>query len=76
MFISTITQNGQATIPAEIRGIMSINTGDKIRFYIDLNKNVTIKKIHPLDLEFAKSVEATLSDEWNSAEDNEAYNDL
>ena len=46
---------------------MSINADDK---------NVAIKKNYPLDLEFARSVEATLSDEWNSAEDNEAYNDL
>ena len=75
MNISKISHTGQTTIPAEIRKFLHIQKGDRILFEID-NEKVMLKKIEPFDAEFTMSLESTLSSEWNSPEDDEAYNDL
>lgn len=76
MNISKITATGQITIPIEIRNFLHIQKGDKLLFEIDKKKSVVLKRLRPLDTKFAKALESTLSSEWNSDEDNEAYNDL
>ena len=73
--LKTLKIIGKRYIPAEIRKFLHIKKGDRILFEID-NKNVVLKKIEPFDAEFAMSLESTLSSEWNSPEDDEAYNDL
>lgn len=75
MNISRISPTGQTTIPAEIRKFLHVKKGDRLLFEID-NEKVIIKKIEPFDAEFAMSLESTLASEWNSPEDDEAYNDL
>jgi len=72
--ISTLTQKGQATIPASIRKELNIEAGDKIGFEVIRGK-VFIKKIQPFDAEYHQALSGTLS-EWDSPEDDEAYNDL
>lgn len=42
MNISTITSKGQTTIPAPIRDLLNLKAGDKIRFFIQENRHVTI----------------------------------
>lgn len=74
MLASTLTSKGQATIPAEIRHILHLKSGDKIAFEIADHK-VIISKIEPFDYRYHETLAKTLS-EWDSAEDNEAYNDL
>lgn len=74
MAISTLTEKYQATVPAEVRKFLNLSKGDKVNFEIE-NNQVIIRKIKPLDLEYMKSLENTLQ-EWNSKEDDEAYNDL
>lgn len=74
MRISTLTQKGQATIPASIRKELNIEAGDKIGFEVIRGK-VFIKKIQPFDAEYHQALSGTLS-EWDSPEDDEAYNDL
>lgn len=74
MAVSTVTKKYQATVPLEVRKFLGIVEGDKLNFEICGNQ-VIVKKITAIDYEYLKSVETNL-DEWNSEEDNEAYNDL
>lgn len=39
---STITSKGQTTIPADIRNLLNLKTGDKIRFFVQENGHITI----------------------------------
>ena len=74
MLHSRLTQKGQATIPAAVRESLGLQAGDRIAFEIN-NNQVVISKIEPFDLEYHAAVSNTLS-EWESDEDNEAFNDL
>ncbi len=74
MQVSKLTQKGQTTIPAEIRRRLDLHTGDTVAFEVIENK-VVLSKITPFDYGYHKALESTLS-EWNSKEDNEAFNDL
>jgi antitoxin PrlF len=74
MAISTLTKKGQATVPSEIRNFLGLTEGDKLNFEIS-NNQVIVRKVTPLDIEYLQALESTL-EEWNSKEDNEAYNDL
>ena len=44
-FMTTVTQKGQATIPAQIRQLLGIKTNTKIVFEIKNNKEVSIKPV-------------------------------
>jgi len=69
-----MTQKYQTTIPAKIRRLLGLQSGDKIGF--DLKEgDVILKKASPLDVAFAKAVESSLS-EWASDEDDAAYRGL
>ncbi len=72
--ISKLTRKYQATIPAAVRQALELQAGDRVAFEID-NDQVRIRKVQPLDLDYLKGVETTLS-EWGSAADEEAYADL
>jgi len=72
---SKLTTKSQATIPAKIRTILGVHPGDSIVFEVSENSKVLLRKATPIDLEFAKALEDTLS-EWLSKNDEEAYCDL
>ena len=75
---SKLTSKSQATIPEKIRKVLGLHPGDSVAFEVlesDHNKKVTIRKATPIDFEFARSLEGTLS-EWLSSNDEEAYRDL
>jgi AbrB family looped-hinge helix DNA binding protein len=72
---SRITQKYQATIPAAIRKLLDLHGGDLVGFEVH-DKEVIIRKVKPLDLEFARALEYTVNDEWESAEDDKLYSDL
>ncbi len=72
--ISTVTSKGQATIPAKVRKKLHLQPGDKVGFDIKDNKVILIK-IRPFDAEYHKALSSLLS-EWESPNDDEAYNDL
>jgi antitoxin PrlF len=74
MISSRVTQKYQATIPAPIRKILDIHGGDLVGFEIH-DHEIIIRKVTPLDLEFAKALEGTVS-EWESEEDDKLYADL
>lgn len=71
---SRMTQKYQTTIPAKIRKLLGLQSGDLIGFDVK-EGDVVLKKASPLDVAFAKAIEGTLS-EWASDEDEEAYRDL
>ncbi len=72
---SKLTTKGQATIPGKIRELLGLNSGDSVAFEVNEKNSVIIRKATPIDFEFAKALEGTLS-EWTSKYDNEAYNGL
>jgi antitoxin PrlF len=74
MISSRITQKHQATIPAEIRKVLDLQGGDFVEFEIH-DKKVIIRKLPLLDLEFARSLQKTVS-EWGSEEDDKLYANL
>ncbi|MBW2328164.1 MAG: type II toxin-antitoxin system PrlF family antitoxin [Deltaproteobacteria bacterium] len=72
---SKLTTKSQATIPEKIRKVLGIRPGDSLAFEVSENHRVSIRKATPIDLEFAKALEGTLT-EWSSKNDEEAYGDL
>jgi antitoxin PrlF len=74
LHVSTLTQKGQTTIPVDIRHELDLRTGDKIEFKILAGK-VILKKMQPINYEYHRALAGNLS-EWNSLEDDEAFNDL
>jgi len=67
-----LTTKSQATIPGKIRKLLGLRPGDSVAFEIEEKKRVVIRKATPIDFEFAKAIEGTLS-EWSSKNDEEAY---
>jgi antitoxin PrlF len=70
---SKVTAKYQATIPAPIRDYLKLKQGDTVEFAV-VNEEVILRRSVPLDLDYLRSLEPTLS-EWNSPHD-EAYDDL
>lgn len=76
MDISSVTEKGQATIPAAVRKRLGIKKGDKVAFNIDKKGRVLLRKVEAIDWGYLKAVESTLKEEWLSPEDCEAFDDL
>lgn len=74
MLVSRITSKGQTTIPAEIRNALNLHTGDIVNFEL-VDHTVVLSKVGRFDHQHHQALSATLS-EWESPEDDEAYNDL
>jgi len=66
---STLSTKGQTTIPAQVRRKLEIRPGDTICYELG-EAGVHIRKTTPLDIEWAKAVESTLS-EWSDGEDDD-----
>jgi AbrB family looped-hinge helix DNA binding protein len=73
--IAKITSKSQTTIPREIRAALHVEPGDSIIWEVDESGHVEVRRARPLDVEFLRGLESTLS-EWDSPEDDEAYRDL
>jgi AbrB family looped-hinge helix DNA binding protein len=73
--ISKITSKGQTTVPQKVRAALESQPGDLLAWEVDAAGRVTVRRVQPIDAEYLKAVEATLS-EWNTAEDEAAYGDL
>ena len=71
---SKLTSKYQATIPAPVRKILHLGSGDVIAFDIE-EDGIHVRKARPADLLFAKALEGTMS-EWESEADEESYRDL
>ena len=73
--MSRLTYKYQATIPRAVREALALAAGDYVQFNIDAGGSVKIRKAIPLDGEL-QALEATLAPEWDSSEDDEAYENL
>jgi len=71
---SKLTKKYQATVPATVRKKLELKAGDVIAFDIE-NDFIKLRKASPFDIEFSSALVPTLS-EWESQNDEEAYNDL
>lgn len=74
MLASKVTTKYQTTIPLEVREKLGIRQGDMVAFELE-NGVVRLRRVVPLDVEYAKALAGTLS-EWASENDEEAYRDL
>jgi antitoxin PrlF len=72
--ISKLTKKYQATVPEPVRKKLGLHAGDVIAFEMD-NNIVRLRKATPLDIKFHSALVPTLN-EWESQNDEEAYNDL
>ncbi len=73
--IAKITSKGQTTIPQDIRAALHIGAGDLIAWEIAEDGTARVRRVQPLDIEYLRAVEGTLS-EWSGEADEEAYRDL
>jgi antitoxin PrlF len=73
--VAKITSKGQTTVPREVRAALAVRPGDSIVWDVHEDGRVEVRRAHPLDIEFLRGLESTLS-EWSSPEDDEAYRDL
>ena len=76
LIASKLTTKCQTTIPEKIRGILDLHPGDSVAFEITSDRKILLRKVTPIDFEFARALEGTLASEWLSENDEEAYGDL
>ena len=75
MLVSTMTTKYQATIPKMVREALQLEAGDRVEFLISKAGAVSLRKAPPRDADLL-ALEATLSPEWDSAADDDAYANL
>ena len=73
--VARITAKGQTTIPQDVRAALHVAPGDLIAWEVSADGTATVRRVLPLDLEYLRAMEGTLS-EWNSSADEDAYRDL
>ena len=73
--VAKITAKGQTTIPQDVRAALKVTPGDLIAWEVDANGTATVRRVQPMDLEYLRAVEGTLT-EWAGAADEEAYRGL
>lgn len=74
-YSSRLTSKFQATIPLMIRKHLHLKKRDEIIYELLSDGTVVIRKTTPLDLEYLKAIDSTLT-EWNSEDDERAYKNL
>ncbi|MEF3168606.1 MAG: type II toxin-antitoxin system PrlF family antitoxin [Deltaproteobacteria bacterium] len=73
--VAKITAKGQTTIPKDVRAALHVSPGDLIAWEIETDGTVIVRRVQPVDIEYLRAVEGTLS-EWAGANDEDAYHDL
>jgi antitoxin PrlF len=73
--VAKITAKGQTTIPQNVRAALHIEPGDLIAWDVGADGTATVRRVQPLDIEYLRAVEGTLS-EWAGAADEDAYREL
>ena len=73
--VAKITAKGQTTIPQDVRAAMHVTAGDLIAWEVGADGTATVRRVQPLDLEYLRAVEGTVS-EWSGSADEEAYREL
>jgi len=75
LVVAKITSEGQTTIPADVRTALHVSTGDLIAWEVGTDGTATVRRVQPLDIEYLRAVEGTLS-EWAGTADEQAYREL
>ncbi|MBA2368081.1 MAG: type II toxin-antitoxin system PrlF family antitoxin [Candidatus Protochlamydia sp.] len=75
LLISKLTSKYQATVPKKVRQALNLKSEDQIIYEILDNNTVYLRKAKPVDLDYLKALEGTLT-EWNSEDDEKAYQNL
>ena len=70
-----VTAKGQTTIPQVVRAALQVVQGDRIAWEIGTDGTATLRRVRPMDLDYLRAVEGTLS-EWTGAADEAAYRGL
>lgn len=73
--VAKITAKGQTTIPQSVRTALHVAPGDLIAWEVRADGTATVRRVQPLDLDYLRAVEGTLS-EWAGSADEEAYREL
>jgi bifunctional DNA-binding transcriptional regulator/antitoxin component of YhaV-PrlF toxin-antitoxin module len=73
--IAKITAKGQTTIPQDVRTALKVAPGDLIAWEIAADGTARVRRVQPLDLEYLRSLEDSLS-EWAGEADEKAYREL
>lgn len=73
--VAKITAKGQTTIPQDVRAAMRVSAGDLIAWEVGSDGTATVRRVLPMDIEYLRAVEGTLS-EWSGSADDEAYRGL
>ena len=73
--LAKITAKGQTTIPQDVRAALQVVPGDRIAWEIGTDGTATVRRVRPIDLDYLRAVEGTLS-EWTGAADEAAYRGL
>lgn len=73
--VAKITAKGQTTIPQDVRAALHVAPGDYIAWEVSADGTATVRRVQPLDLDYLRAVEGTLS-EWSGEADEAAYRDL
>jgi bifunctional DNA-binding transcriptional regulator/antitoxin component of YhaV-PrlF toxin-antitoxin module len=73
--VAKITAKGQTTIPQDVRAALHVSAGDLIAWEVGVDGTATVRRVQPLDLDYLRAVEGTLS-EWAGSADEEAYRGL
>ncbi len=73
--IAKITAKGQTTIPQDVRAALKVAPGDLIAWEIEEDGTARVRRVQPLDLEYLRSLQGTLS-EWAGEADERAYREL
>ncbi len=74
MPIGKLSSKGQVTIPKQVREALDLHAGDQVEYQVR-GKVVTLTKVEPFDFPYHEAVAETLN-EWNTAADDEAFDDL
>ncbi len=73
--LAKLSSKGQVTIPIEVRKSLHLNAGDTLLWDIQRNGQIVVRKVEPIDVAYLSALNGTLS-EWDSPEDDEAFNGL
>jgi AbrB family looped-hinge helix DNA binding protein len=66
---STVSSKGQTTLPAAVRRLLRVGSGDSLLYEVE-KEAVRIRKATPLDAAWARAVESTLT-EWSGPDDDD-----
>jgi antitoxin PrlF len=71
---SKITSKGQITLPKAVRKSLGVAAGDRLIYELEGN-TVRLRKAEHFNAAWHEAVASTL-EEWNSPQDDEAFNGL